>query len=242
MCPVNGRFSYSDLVAARAVGRLFASGAKFPKILSAALALKQQGVSLSGVRLAEAPWGKLLQALEGALAEIDGQLLLPLQGQDIDADEAFARGEASEQDGDLNSARRWYDLAGRLDASDAVIPFNLGNVLDELGQSREAEIAYRQAIARNPDLVDAWFNLGVLHEKMGREEEALSSYERAFVAEPTYADALHNAALLLMRKRRFATALPLLEQILAQTPARAPEAKRLAHLCRMELKREAERA
>jgi hypothetical protein len=237
-----GGFSYTDLVAARAIGRLFAAGAKFPKIIVAALALESRGMSLSAVRLAEAPWGELLQVFEGALAEIDGQLLLPLHGQDIDADAAFARAEASEREGDLNSARRWYDLAARLDENDAIIPFNLGNVLDELGRSREAEIAYRQAIARSPDLADAWFNLGVLQEKMGREDEALSSYQGAFAVEPAYADALHNAAVLLMRNRRFAAALPLIDQIIAASPANAPEAKRLAHLCRLELRHSAERA
>jgi tetratricopeptide (TPR) repeat protein len=235
-------FSYTDLVAARAVNRLVAAGAKFPKIIVAALALESRGMSLSAVRLAEAPWGKLLQLFEGALAEIDGQLLLPLDGEDIDADTAFARAEASEREGDLDSARRWYDLAGRLDENDAIIPFNLGNVLDELGRSREAEIAYRQAIARSPDLADAWFNLGVLQEKMGREDEALSSYQGAFAVEPTYADALHNAAVLLMRKRRFAKALPLFDQIISVSPADAREAKRLAHLCRLELRHDAERA
>jgi tetratricopeptide (TPR) repeat protein len=240
--PIDSRFSYSDLVAARAVGRLIAAGAKFPKIIVAALALERRGVSLSAVRLAEAPWGELLQVCEGAMAEIDGQLLLPLHGPDIDANEAFARAEASEQEGDLEEARRWYDLAGRLDENDAVIPFNLGNVLDELGRPREAEIAYRQAIARSPDLADAWFNLGVLKEKMGRDEEALSSYEKAFAVEPTYADALHNAALLLMRKRRFEAALSLLNQIMSQPASSAPEAKRLAHLCRLELRHNAERA
>ena len=240
--PVDSGFSYSDLLAARAVGRLLAAGAKFPKIIIAALALESRGVSLCSVRLAEAPWGELLQVCEGALAEINGQLLLPLQGPDIDADEAFARAEASEQEGDLDSARRWYDLAGRLDENDAVIPFNLGNVLDELGRPREAEIAYRHAIARSPDLADAWFNLGVLQEKMGRDEEALSSYEKAFAVEPTYADALHNAAVLLMRKRRFAAALPLLNQIMSASAASAPDAKRLAHLCRLELRHDAERA
>ena len=59
----------------------------------------------------------------------------------------------------LSPRRRWYELAARLDATDPVIPFNLGNVLDELGFTREAEIAYRQAIARSPDMADAWFNL-----------------------------------------------------------------------------------
>ncbi|HKN29581.1 MAG TPA: tetratricopeptide repeat protein, partial [Roseiarcus sp.] len=115
---------------------------------------------------AEAPWGAVLQVLEGALAEIDGQLLLPLEGADLDADAAFALGEESEQEGDLLSARRWYELAVRLDATDPVIPFNLGNVLDELGFTRQAEFAYRQAIARSPNMADAWFNLGLLQETL----------------------------------------------------------------------------
>ena len=109
---VDSGFSYSDLLAARAVGRLIAAGAKFPKIIVAALALEQprgEPVCRAARRSAV---GELLQVFEGALAEIDGQLLLPLHGPDMDADEAFARAEASEQEGDLDSARRWYDLAG----------------------------------------------------------------------------------------------------------------------------------
>ena len=97
LSPAETGFSYMDLVAARAVGRLFAAGAKFPKIIVAALALEERGMSLSGVRLAEAPWGELMRVFEGALAEIDGQLILPLEGSDVGADEAFARAEASER-------------------------------------------------------------------------------------------------------------------------------------------------
>ena len=242
LSPCEDAFSYADLATARAVGKLFAAGARFPRIIAAALALGEKGELLSSVRLAQAPWGEVVRAVEGGWARCDGQLLLPLEGQEIDADEAFARAEASEGAGDLESARRWYELAARLDGADAVIPFNLGNVLDELGLVRQAEIAYRQAIAREPDFPDAWFNLGVLKEKTGREADALSSYQKAFEAEPSYADALHNAALLLIHGRRFAEAVPLLERIVALSQAGAREARRLAQLCRMELKREAEQA
>jgi tetratricopeptide (TPR) repeat protein len=236
LAPVDGHYCYADLVAARAAARLSASGVKFPKVIAAALALERRGERLSSVRLAEAPWGEVLQVLEGTLAEIDGQLLLPLEGPDLDADGAFALAEESEREADLASARRWYELAARLDVTDPVIPFNLGNVLDELGLAREAEFAYRQAIARGPDMADAWFNLGVLQEKTGREAQALSSYERAFAIDPTYADALHNAALLLFRERKFAAAIDFLERILSTSPANAAELRRLAHLCRLEAK------
>ena len=95
----------------------------------------------------------------------------------------------------------------------------------------------RQALARDPNFPDAWFNLGVLQENIGREDEALKSYKRAFAVEPSYADALHNAALLLMRKRQFSAAVKLLDQLVA-TSQSTREARRLAHLCRLELKQE----
>ncbi|HXW20247.1 MAG TPA: tetratricopeptide repeat protein [Roseiarcus sp.] len=234
--PDEGWFSYQDVVAARAVARLVAGGVDFPRIIAAALALERRGASLSSVRLAEAPWGELVQHFEDGFARLDGQLLLPFEGEKLNAEEAFVRAEASEQAGDLESARKWYDIAARLDETDPVIPFNLGNVLDELGRLAEAEVAYRNAIERGPELADAWFNLGVLLEKTGREDEALASYGRAFLAEPSYVDALHNAALLHMRRLRFAAALALLERILALAPGNAAAVKRLAHLCRLELK------
>src|SRR5271165_7197539 len=83
---------------------------------------------------------------------------------------------------------------------------------------------------------DAWFNLGVLQEKIGRDDEALLSYEKAFAMEPSYADALHNAALLLMRKRQFSAAVKLLDQLVSTSQSTSGEARRLAHLCRLELK------
>jgi tetratricopeptide (TPR) repeat protein len=236
LAPVAGGYTYADLATARAAGQLFFAGVGFPRIVAAALALERRGERLSGVRLAEAPWGEVLRVFQGALAEMDGQLLLPLDSANLDADGAFALAEESEQAGDLASARRWYELAARLDPNDAVIAFNLGNILDDLGLAREAEIAYAQAIARGPDMADAWFNLGVLQEKTGREADALASYANAFAIDPDYGDALHNAALLHMRAGEFAAAVQLLERI-PSTSANVTESKRLAHLCRLEARK-----
>jgi tetratricopeptide (TPR) repeat protein len=227
-------YSYRDLVAARSVGRLLAAGARLGRVVAAALALQDRGLSLSGARLSESSWGEILRDIEGQPARLDGQLLLPIQGEDIDANQAFARAEAGEAAGDLASARRWYELAARLDPDDGVIPYNLGNVLDSLGEPAAAELAYRQALAREPDLADAWFNLGVLQDKLGRPEEALASYVQAASVEPTYGDALHNAAALLMRLERFAEALPLWEKLATMAaPDEAAEARRLGQLCRL---------
>jgi tetratricopeptide (TPR) repeat protein len=239
--PVDDRFPYADLVVARAIKRLLSGGAGLGKIAAAALALEQRGMSLSHVRLSEAPWGEILQEVDGGLARLDGQLFLPIESEDISADDAFATAEASEAERDWAAAERWYDLAARLDRGDPVIPFNLGNVLDARGRPLEAEIAYRRAIGRAPDFADAWFNLGVLQERIGRQAEALASYEQAYLVEPAYADALHNAAVLLMRLRRFGKALALWDAILALSPPNAAEVKRLAHLCRLELNNAASR-
>jgi hypothetical protein len=76
--PTESGLYYTDLIVARAVGRLSGKGAAFPKIIAAALALEERGLSLSGVRLAEAPWGELVQVLDGAVAQVDGQLVLSL--------------------------------------------------------------------------------------------------------------------------------------------------------------------
>jgi tetratricopeptide (TPR) repeat protein len=116
------------------------------------------------------------------------------------------------------------------------VPFNLGNVLDALGRPKEAEIAYRQAVGRDPSLADAWFNLALLQEKSGRDAQALASYDRAIAADPTYLAAQHNAGLLLMRLRRFAEAAPRWEKIAATSAEAAGEARRLAQLCRLELR------
>ena len=180
MNPTESGLSYMDLVVARAVGQLFGEGAAFPKIIAAALALEERGMSLSGVRLAEAPWGELVQVRQGRAGGRSTRALARRLRR-------FAGAESYEQAGELEQAERLYDLAARLDKVDPVIPFNLGNVLDELGREREAEFAW-QALARDPNFSDAWFNLGVLQEKIGRDDEALSSYEKAFAVEPSYAD------------------------------------------------------
>ena len=93
-----GLFLY-DFIVARAVGLLSGEGAAFPKIIAAALALEERGLSLSGVRLAEAPWGKLIQVLDGAVAQVDGLLVLSFEGSDVNSDEAFAGAEEYERRG-----------------------------------------------------------------------------------------------------------------------------------------------
>lgn len=58
-------------------------------------------------------------------------------------------------------------------SADYIVQFNLGVTLAQLEQLPAAEQAYRAAIVRKPDFVQAWFNLGAVIERQGRAENAL---------------------------------------------------------------------
>lgn len=58
-------------------------------------------------------------------------------------------------------------------AADYIVRFNLGVTLSQLERLAEAEKAYRDAVYRKPDFVQAWFNLGAVIERQGRADNAL---------------------------------------------------------------------
>ena len=60
-----------------------------------------------------------------------------------------------EQDVGLECLR----LAQQLDPKDARMPYSIATVLQETGKTDEAIVAYRQALAINPLLREAWENL-----------------------------------------------------------------------------------
>jgi tetratricopeptide (TPR) repeat protein len=205
--------------------------------VEAAIILRRAGRRLSETRLAEAPWGEIVQEVAGRLGRLDGQLTLPLDEHCLSLDEVFHLAEQSELEGDLATAERWYRAAMRMDRKDPVLAFNLGNVLDGQGRSGEAILAYWEAIARDPTFAEGWLNLGVLSENGGRIEEALTYYGRSVEARPDYADAVFALARLLTAEERYEAALPLWERYLRLELAseNAARARRLAALCRLGL-------
>jgi tetratricopeptide (TPR) repeat protein len=79
---------------------------------------------------------------------------------------------------------------------------NLGRLLHDGDQLREAEAHYRLAICSDPDVALYWFNLGVVLEDQGRRAEAIAAYDRALASpvagtETCVADAHWNLARLL---------------------------------------------
>ncbi|WP_354832213.1 tetratricopeptide repeat protein [Akkermansia muciniphila] len=72
-----------------------------------------------------------------------------------------------------------------------------GNVLDDLGRSREALDSYNKALEINPAYDKAYCNRGIVLKKLGRQEEALSSYDKSLEINPRNDAAHYNRGYIL---------------------------------------------
>lgn len=235
--PIEDRYSYRDLVAAREASRLLSRGIELRRVIEATVALRRRGIHLAEARLAESPLGELLRELSGQLAEFSGQLTMGLDHDGRSIDDLVAAAEHSEEHSELATAENLYATALRADSSDPVIPFNLGNVFDAQGRTAEAKIAWQIAVARDPAFAEAWYNLALAAEDEGRTDFAAAEYRRAVQARPDYSDAQFNLALLLTKLDRYDEALPVWERFLELDPqsSKGTTAKRAVALCRMKI-------
>ena len=111
--------------------------------------------------------------------------------------------------------------------------FNLGTLLGALQRSAEAEAAYRQAVALQPDFPHARLNLGHLLERSGQREAALAEW-RAVIAAGAAAElqvhAWNNTGRLLEQLRRYPEAEAALRQSLLLDPAQSSVIQHYVHL------------
>jgi tetratricopeptide (TPR) repeat protein len=73
---------------------------------------------------------------------------------------------------------------------------NLGLAYFKLDQAQAAEIAFTEAISRNPDDAVAHNHLGILQRRKGQFQEALREYQRAIEIDSGYATAYLNLGIL----------------------------------------------
>ncbi|MFC5067555.1 tetratricopeptide repeat protein [Flaviflagellibacter deserti] len=233
--PVGGLYGYRDLVTAKETARLMRAGCEFAELVAAAVDLRAQGLRLSEVKLGVSDTGTVVREIDGVATALDGQFPLPLEAPPEDVDAVVECAEDAEEEGDLALAERLYDLAAKLDRTDPIAPFNLGNVLDAQDRKAEARIAWRMALNRAPLFPEAWFNLAVSAEDAGRKDEAVTHYCTALAIDHEYPDAAYNLALLLYELGRFAEALPVWEQFIKLEPgsADAKVARSRANECRI---------
>jgi serine/threonine-protein kinase len=88
----------------------------------------------------------------------------------------------------------------------------LGLAREAGGNFTGAMAAYREAIARKPDLVEAHARIGRILEAMGEPNRALSAYQRALDLRRDHAEASCRMGVALLEAGRFANALPRLRE------------------------------
>ena len=105
---------------------------------------------------------------DDGLTTLEGQGLLPLDEAHASVDDLFEAAALAEAQGDLDEAARLYDMCARADRRDAIAPYNYANIRLVQGRSAEAMLAYQQALARDPKLIEARYNLAQALEAAGK--------------------------------------------------------------------------
>jgi tetratricopeptide (TPR) repeat protein len=239
--PVDDRFAWRDLVAAREAARLLKRGVAIGDVLEAAVALRRRGTNLAEARLTEGPAGELLRDVGGQLAEFSGQLtMFGGQQKPRSIDDLLAEAEDAEEAGDHATAESLYTTAMRADTADPVLPFNLGNVFQAQGRGPEAKVAWQIAVARDPAFAEAWYNLALAAEDEEQTDLAIAEYRRAVKAQPDWGDAHFNLALLLTKVERCDEALAAWQRFLEVEPSgrHAATAQKAIALCRMKIQQD----
>jgi tetratricopeptide (TPR) repeat protein len=232
--------SFADLLAARAASRLMQQGLSLSAVLRGMQRVRQQSPTPGRALPSLVRDGREELAIKvgGVLADLDGQLRLPLpDAGNLDADAAYDAAERAEDEQDWASAERLYRLCMWLNRSDPTPPFNLGSLLAKLGRSAQAKLHLQLATAIDPDLSEAWYNLAHLAEAEGDPARARAHLRRALAADPDYADALYNLASLCYQAGEYAEAASLWDRYLSLDPRSAwgEKARRGAALCRQHL-------
>ena len=228
-------FSFQDLVVLRAAKELIerhVPAARVRRALAALTAELPEGRPLSGLRIfadgrevAVRDGGAAWQPATGQIVldfavddlarglarlEREGAVADPPPGSDPDAAAraraAFESGLALE-DVDPEGARDAYRRALALDPTLVDACVNLGRILHEAGDAREAVRLYEQALAQSPDDPIVHFNLALALEDADAVDAALAHYQHALALDPDFADAHYNLAGLCELAGRKAEAL-----------------------------------
>lgn len=214
-------YSFSDLIAIRAIVELRSKGFRSRQIAEAVASLRRK---LGGVRQ---PLSELRILSDGRriavrvagqkMEAVTGQILFDFEASELgrvrgfpdrrragnrlrESEAWFQKGLDLEETGApmeviLEAYRKVVDL--NPEAAGALV--NLGTIYYRQRKFGEAEQYYKDAIRADPSYPLAEFNLGNLYDEQGRLADAFDHYRRALALNPHYADAHFNLALLCER-------------------------------------------
>lgn len=228
--PTDGQCSFRDLVAAREVARLLGEGIGLGDVIEGANRIAGnrpqrpagpfgQDQPLASLRLVSDQYGQIVHQVGSSLADLDGQLRLPLPDADNPSiDELFEAAEEAEWLGELPVAAKLYQRCMRLDRKDPIAPFNLANVLREEDDLDGAVFHLRLALGLDPHFADAWYNLALIMDGKEEKRAAMEGFEQAIEADPDYADPIYNLAQLYFDDGNYDDAERLWTRYLALDP------------------------
>jgi len=84
-------------------------------------------------------------------------------------------------------------------AMDAKLEYNRGVDYYKIGQYDRAMAAFRTAIEKDPNYIDAYFNLGSILEYLNQYDAALSVFKQIIVRKPDDYEAIYKAASLSVK-------------------------------------------
>lgn len=86
------------------------------------------------------------------------------------------KGYDAQQRGDVTEAMSYYRKAAELDPTYPTPHNDLGILLEGQSRFKDAEGAYRQALALRSNFLEAHTNLAMLYERMGQQEKAIAHW------------------------------------------------------------------
>ena len=229
----DGLLSFEDVVVLRAAKGLVDESVSPRKVRSILLKLRAQlpkDKPLSAVRLSVEGGEIVVRDGPRSWEPASGQVVFDF---DAPAMEGENLAEAPEVAATGPSAEEWYERACDLEehlpheAHKAYLEalaqdplhvgshLNLGRLLHQKRDLKNAEQHYRSALETQPDNPTAAYNLGVVLEDLGLSSEAIKAYEQAIECDPGCRDALDNAARLYEERGDRASALRLLKDLRA---------------------------
>ncbi len=106
--------------------------------------------------------------------------------------------------GDSKAALRHVNKAFKGDASDKypMIYVMKGNVLDDLGKFKQAVKAYKQGIAKYPDMAMLYFNLGITYMRANQENNAKNTIITAISKNYSHASSHYYLGKMMEKQGR----------------------------------------
>lgn len=148
--------------------------------------------------------------------------------------------EQLQRDGHAQAASNLYALwlAHHEDPRKHLVWFNHGSLLQQLGQSAQAQQAYEHALALVPDFAQARINLGLVLEKQGQTAQAIAAWAhltgQRYAKDPVETDlltaALNHIGRVHENNRDYSQALEALEHSLLINPKQAGVIQHWVHI------------